>query len=72
MSTVMSLVTSFIGKQVGEGMGVSKTKVAGHAMGLNGLFVLLPPALTGDPTAIGQLVAFIVTWALVLWGRGNK
>lgn len=66
------LITSLIGKVVDNGMSVSKTKVAGHAMGLNGLLALWPAASTGDPTAIGQLVAFIVTWGLVLWGRGNK
>jgi len=72
MGLIMPLVTSFIGKTVGEGMAVSKTKVAAHATGVNALFALLPAALAGDSTAIGQVAALIVTWALVLWGRGNK
>lgn len=67
-----TIITSLIGKVVDNGMSVSKTKVAGHVMGLNGLLALWPAALTGDPVGVGQLIAFIITWALVLWGRGNK
>jgi len=66
------ILTSLIGKVVGEGMAVSKTKAAAHATGVNALFALWPLTSTGDPTAIGQMVALVVTWALVLWGRGNK
>ena len=69
------VITSILGKITAEGKRkVSKTKV-----GVVGLLavapnweMLIPSALSGDPGAIGTLVGIAITFALTLWGRGNK
>ena len=67
------ILTSLIGAVTEEGVKrLSKTKVAANIGGLNGVLVLLPGVIAKDPMAIGQLVVLLVTWAMTIWGRGNK
>jgi hypothetical protein len=68
-----TVLTTVLGAVTQEGVKrLSKTKLAVNTGGLNAIAFMLPAALNGDPTAIGQIVIAVVTCALALWGRGTK
>ena len=69
---IMSVVTTLLEKKAAGhvlGLLVSKTQLGISAASVTGLVAVLPQAMSGDPTAIGQVVLIVLGWIGALYGR---